>query len=149
MLVPELRIRGVPSNFFFPLVLAACRSTKETLERTCSLARSTWCDNVEICSQKMSLEMIYLSDLIMILSVFSTLNFYYGHCDLVWLTFNSIVMFGEMRAFMKQNHASTFCRWRLVGQGCGGRSLSGCNLMCNGHGRLKVNTKQHREHVGS
>ena len=49
----------------------------------------------------MSLEMENLSDLIMILSVFSTLYFYYGHCDLVWLTFNSIVMFGEMRAFLK------------------------------------------------
>ena len=52
--------------------------------------------------------------------------------------------------FHENFHASTFCRWRLVGQGCGGRGrLSGCNLMCNGHGRLKVNTKQHKATQGT
>ena len=59
--VPEVRVRVSLSLFrLCHPALAACRSTKETLERTCSLAQRIWCDNSEIRSQKISLEMGFL-----------------------------------------------------------------------------------------
>ena len=102
MLVPELRIRGVPSKVFFLLFSRPADLQKRHWKGLVAWLGAPGATMLKFvlkrCRWKWIASQILL---IMILSVFSTFIFYYGHCDLVWLTFNSIVMFGEMRAFMK------------------------------------------------